>query len=278
MKWRNLLLGFIIGAASLAYSEAPYLPVTVNFELASPQFEIKTKALNTPTIRCYPYQGTNLYDATGYRAHLSWGKDSYDSSMVSVTGVVGSSYIDFNLASNDLAYAISRWYCAVMLTKPADGSVYSIAYGYMTVLPAPEVSSTAILQKTYAINGSEYGPFTGSFTGWPFALSGDYAGYVEISKWNSTNAAFSALFGLQGSTNAYYQGLFDDLFASNALKTDIATFAAATNLLHTQKVDKVTFNASDTVFSGWHSAQADTNTAFDARIADVEAAVELRNH
>jgi len=184
MNWKTVIASGIICVAFNLFADTPYLPYSANIELYEPQFEIKTKALNTPTIRFYIYQGTNVFDSTGYNAYLRWGKDTWASSMVTVTGVVGEAYTDFIATSNDLAYPITRWYCSLMLTK--GDSVYSVSYGYMTVLPSPEVSSTAILQQTYAINGSEYGPFTGSFSGWPFALTNDITGNTNAIWGNIT--------------------------------------------------------------------------------------------
>jgi len=264
MKIRTLLAGMLVGLSGLAFCATPRIPIDCNIELSDSQYTIVTKALNTPTIRATIMQGTSTFSAVGYNAYLSWGKDAYATNMVVVTGSVSEAYVDFNVQTNDLAYPIKRWYCSVMLTKPADGSVYSISYGYMTVLPSPEVNSTAILHRQFAINGSDYGPFTGSFTNWPFALVADYSGYVLIGTFNTaTNFLYSQItsnLANQGNTNV----IFEDRIASSEAS---ATAQGNTNVIYEDRITlNETFNTAqgntNSLFQGLFDALTSTNSLF----------------
>ena len=153
---RFKLISLLLALGIQVYAVTPYIPIRVNFEDEDPQFEILGKVLNTPVVRAFTFQGTNIWDPTGYNAYLSFGEDANATNMVVTTGTCYSTYIDFQIGSNTFAYPVTRWYCSVMVTKPAIAGTYSIAYGYLNIKAAPEVNANASFFYTRAINGSEY--------------------------------------------------------------------------------------------------------------------------
>lgn len=220
MRLKLLLILLAFGVR--VFAGTPYIPINVNFEDEDPQFEIPGKVLNTPIVRAFTFQGTNVWDPTGYNAYLSFGEDANVTNMVVTTGTCYSTYIDFQIGSNTFAYPVERWYASVMVTKPAVAGAYSIGYGYLTIKPAPEVNANGSFFYTRAINGSEYGPFTGSFSNWPFALKGDYGGYIDLATFaGHTNApAMTAHSGL-GSAATNPASAFDVAGAAATVQTNL---------------------------------------------------------
>jgi hypothetical protein len=170
-----------------AFAANPYLPFSIDFEKSGDdrQFDIQSRVLSTPTLRFYTFNGTNVFNPQGYVSTFSFAEDWNVTNMVKITGSNYSSYIDFAVSSNTFAYPVDKWYASVLLTKPADAGTFAWAYGYISLKPSPEANANATFFYTRAINGSEYGPFTGDFTNWPFALKGDYGGYVIASVFNA---------------------------------------------------------------------------------------------
>jgi len=190
---RFKLLFVLLALAIKSFAANPYIPFSVDFEKSGDdrQFDIQSRVLSTPTLRFYTFQGTNVFDPSAYVSTFSFAEDWNITNMVKITGTSYSSYVEFAVTSNTFAYPIDKWYASVLLTKPADGVVFAWAYGYISLKPSPEANANAVFFYTRAINGSEYGPFTGSFSNWPFALKEDYAGgYVSILSWNATNLLF----------------------------------------------------------------------------------------
>ncbi len=190
---RFKLLFVLLALAIKSFAANPYIPFSVDFEKSGDdrQFDIQSRVLSTPTLRFYTLQGTNVFDPSAYVSTFSFAEDWNATNMVKITGTNYSSYVEFAVTSNTFAYPIDKWYASVLLTKPADGGVFAWAYGYISLKPSPEANANASFFYTRAINGSEYTPFTGSFSNWPFALKEDYAGgYVSILTWNATNLLF----------------------------------------------------------------------------------------
>jgi hypothetical protein len=291
---RTKLILAVLLLASCAFSATPFLPISCNFEDEDQQFEIPAKVLNTPIIRAYTYQGTSAWSAVGYNAYLSFGEDSSATNMIVTTGVCYATYIDFQIGSNTFARPVEDWYCAVMVTKPAIAGTYSIAYGSLTIKRAPEVNANASFFYTRAINGSEYGPFTGSFSNWPFALAGDYGGYVLGSVFNATSAVFeariasntAAISAIVTSTNDLALINAETARATNAETTIsnmvIAEISRATNAEHVISNAAVAAvaaiavetaratNAEAVISNAWAASvttQANTNANFLARFA-----------
>lgn len=191
MRFKLLLVLLALAARSFAVN--PYLPFSIDVEDSGedPQFDIQSRVLSTPTLRFYTFQGTNVFDPRTYVSTFSFAEDWNATNMVKITGTNYSSYVEFAVTSNTFAYPIDKWYASVLLTKPADGGVFAWAYGYISLKPSPEANANASFFYTHAVNGSEYTPFTGSFSNWPFALKEDYAGgYVGVLTWNATNLLF----------------------------------------------------------------------------------------
>jgi hypothetical protein len=189
---RFKLLFVLLALAIKSFAANPYIPFSVDFEKSGDdrQFDIQSRVLSTPTLRFYTFQGANVFDPSAYVSTFSFAEDWNATNMVKITGTNYSSYVEFAVTSNTFAYPIDKWYASVLLTKPADGGTFAWAYGYISIKPSPEANANAVFFYTRAINGSEYGPFTGSFTNWPFALAGDYGGYVSVLSWNATNLLF----------------------------------------------------------------------------------------
>lgn len=122
-----------------AFADTPYVPIYSNFELGSDktQWSIVTKQFNTPVVRCYLYQGTNAWDATGWTAVFKFGKSQSSTNLHSVTGTVYTNYVDFQIASNTFTTAFDNWYSTVLLTSSTLN--VSQASGLLTIKKAPEL-------------------------------------------------------------------------------------------------------------------------------------------
>lgn len=229
-----LLVIFCVPAVVLA--DLPRIPIDCNFEQHDAQFHIYTKAFNTPVVRARFYQGTNTWDATGWDTVLRYGKSDSDDQMVTVTGVVYGVYADFHFASNQLSKVVSKWYCAVMLTT--NGEVNSQCDGYITVERSPEVNASLALPRTTAINGSAYGPFTGTFDHWPFLTTNTTASLsnqvalLEATTITQMVDSASITNVRSGSTNvSYFSAPWGDAryALSNALSAVAGSLASVSN-------------------------------------------------
>jgi len=244
---RSLLFSIFLVFGIQSFATSPYLPFSVDFEKSGDdrQFDIQSRVLSTPTLRFYTLQGTNVFDPQGYVSTFSFAEDWNATNMVKITGSNSSSYIDFVVSSNNFAYPIDKWYASVMLTKPADGGVFAWAYGYISLKPSPEANADASFFYTRAINGSEYGPFTGSFTNWPFVIAdGFVGGYVSLVTYNahiasqaSTNSSFElrisaeeAKSTAQVGSNASYQAFITEQANTNYLFRESFNSQANTNI------------------------------------------------
>jgi len=214
-KLLSLLAVLLAGFSCNILADTPYIRIDCDFDEYDSQFTVRGRVLNTTPVRAYTWQGTNVFDASGYSAYFSFGKDFNVTSMVVCTGAVSTSYIEFPITSNNFAHPVKEWYASVMLTKPADGSVHSMAYGALTIKAAPEVNASGTFFYQSAINGSAYGPFTGDFSGWPFIVTGS-SGYVLTSVFNSTNDIFRGLIdGLTGRSSVWDQASTDGSAATS---------------------------------------------------------------
>ena len=167
-KYILLLIGLLSGSACAA----PTLRYTANFQRTdnSPQFHVYTAVLNTPDIQFSLYEGTNAYaPGAGWGGYLRYGKSVNDPYMATVGGSITGSTLYINAGTNDFPVAVDGWYAGVVLTSSTESVS---ARGLITIRPSPEISAPGILSRTYAINGSEYGPFTGDFSQWPFYTEG----------------------------------------------------------------------------------------------------------
>ncbi|NCC59971.1 MAG: hypothetical protein EOM12_03335, partial [Verrucomicrobiae bacterium] len=244
---------------------APYKPINCDFHDSGDQYRLNVSLGNTPTIRAYFFQGeTNTFDATGYTPVFRYAETDSDDAMYTVTGTMYGVYADFVCSAATFPYNVENYYSSVVLLDEDAGEVYSYARGRITVERAPETGSPAAIPTLTAINGSLYGPFTGSFTNWPFLISTNYAGSWVVNT---------------------------EFYATSEL------FQAHYNLLSTQKADKVLYDATTVTVAevyGWgdHSTNgyatttelnASTNSLWtaitnnDADIASVQSNVTYLN-
>lgn len=130
------------------------------------QFHVYSSVLNTPTIEFSLFQGTNAYTpSAGTGVYFAYGKSDSDPSMRFIYGSLTNAKAVIQVASNDFPIQVDGWYAALVLTS----SVQNLSVrGQISIRRSPEISSPGVLSKTYAVNGSEYGPFTGTFSSWPF--------------------------------------------------------------------------------------------------------------
>ena len=257
-----LLSGWFLFSSCL-FAVSPYIPIDCDFEVYGKQFTVEVRVLNTPIVRAYTWQGTNVFNPSGYNAYFSFAKDVNATNMIVVTGVCYSSYIDFQIKSNSFARPVSGWYASVMLTKTSDGSVHSIGCGDLTIKASPEVNASGTFFSQRAINGSEYGPFTGSFTNWPFVLSGEFlGGYVDIPTFNSSNSTIqSQITANLTNQNASNTTIQVQVTANTTGKTDLATYTA----------NIVAQANTNTWFQALYNGQVNTNSGFEVRISAEEA-------
>jgi hypothetical protein len=272
---RLTIISILLALGFNALASVPYVPIRVNFEDEDPQFEIPGKVLNTPIIRAFTFQGTNVWNPTGYNAYLSFGEDNNVTNMVVVTGVCYSTYIDFQIRSNEFARPVTRWYCSVMCTMPSIAGTYSIGYGYLNIKAAPEVNANGSFFYTRAINGSEYGPFTGSFTNWPFALKGDYGGYVSIADYiigtNLLQTQITANLTNQNSTNTLLQNQITSNYTNQNATNTVIQVQVTANLTNQANTNSG-FNGRFVNLEAYTNAQNSTNAALLGRIVDIETA------
>jgi hypothetical protein len=172
----RLLLAFVLLGALPVMAARPYKPYDSNYEEDDEiQWEAESKVGNTPIFRFTHYQGTNKYDSRGLTWTFRWGRDANAQSMGTVTGTVwtgDNAVVDYPFNTNTFGYEFDDWYaCEVMSTNV---EVHEFSRGSLTIKPSPGVdASGAFATLTYAINGSLYGPFTGNFSNWPFALTNE---------------------------------------------------------------------------------------------------------
>jgi hypothetical protein len=117
--------------------------------------------------------------------------------------------------------------------------------GGIDVEKSPEVGAQNALRATVAINGSDYGPFTGNFSGWPFlqttgtnawATNADYAAWAG----NATNANNAALLG--GRSEVTISNAFDVAWTAKDTSLSNAVWGTFWTL------------AQQTTFSNWTAA------------------------
>jgi hypothetical protein len=219
----------------------PTLKYTVDFadNTRADQFHIYTSVQNTPVIEFSLFQGRTPYTPpAGTGGYLAYGRTDSDRAMTFVqNAVITGSVMRFETEPNDFPIHFNDYYCAVVLTN-SQGGVVSFARGKITVRRSPEVSATAILARTYAINGAEYGPFTGPFLNWPF-LSKDeldwgrgflfdtntYTVSVDIS---SLAVPVTSVFGRTGDVVAAasdYEDFYDPIGSASAVSSSLSPFS-----------------------------------------------------
>lgn len=227
---------------------APYLPITCNFEEPSYQYHVQSSVLNTPTIRAYLYQGTNRFNPSNYFGRFCFGKNDNVADMVKVTGVVttvtmpdGSANVvmDFPVATNQFSQPVEKWYSVVYLTNTTPG-LFSFTRGWITIRKSPEINSSDSLPYSRAINGSLYGPFSGSFATWPFVVSNSVAGRITASDtsawWTAAGGGITTLTASGGVVEVMGAGVSRVIGVTTAAVQRAAT-PLVTGLSNTQQLN-----------------------------------------
>ena len=165
----------------MALAEGPIQNYSIDWEKDGNQYHVRTRMWNTTTLRYTFWQGTNAWAATGYTFKWHGAKSDSASSTIQVSGSINTNFsasnvVDFTFTSNQLSRTAEDWFSEVVVT--AGSAVYSRPRGQLDIERSPGVNSASALALTAAIAGPSYGPFTGSFTGWPFATSTEFSSSV----------------------------------------------------------------------------------------------------
>lgn len=219
--------------ASAVHAQQRY---TANFSRTdeSSQFHIFTSAMATPELRFALSQGTTPYAPTnGTGVYLRYGRSDSDPLMATLYGTLVGSTAVIQAVSNDFPVPVDGWYAGLVLTSSV--SIVSVR-GQITVRRSPEISAPGVLSKTYAVNGSEYGPFTGSFDNWPFITAGNIGGAITTAL-NNANVSTSDLYQVmagtgisvsQGSGPVAIVSVGPSVVTTSALASTLAGYATGT--------------------------------------------------
>ena len=188
MKTRIALLVFVMSAV-FGFCDPPTKTYDIDFSVAESQYIIQTKIQNTPRLVFNMKEEDVAYDGTGYTNILRYARNRDELAMASITGVVSTTQAIFDTDSGAFPHEMDDWYCVMMLVK--GDKTYSYAEGSLQVDTGNEATAPAALVRTYAINGDDYDPFTGSFSHWPFVTTGLVSYVYTDDSWQSgtsTNA------------------------------------------------------------------------------------------
>lgn len=220
-----------------ALGDIAYRTIKIYMENPKASFSVDTFVADTTIVRAELWKDTtNRFDATGWVGYFRWGEtiDLSDSQgMLTITGSVDSAgtTIDFTPVSNTFYKAVDDGFCAVYLRRDASNQNTTVAHGRLHVEASPEKTSVGKAARTFAINGSEYGPFTGSFSGWPFILSTNALGSYLVASNNLSDV------GNAGTARANL-GVYSTSTVNTLLDGKVGTndYVTATNSLQTQIV------------------------------------------
>lgn len=178
MRKKIWIFGIVIMLAYNVKAEPPYIPISGSFENDGNQFHVKSAVLNTPVIKATITQGTNRFNVAGYTWRFRFGRNENVDSMTTITGCVATNddgllptnVVNFAVGTNSFAAPVANWYAAILCTSGT--VVNSQIKGQISIDRSPEVDAPQSFAATYAINGSNYSPFTGDFSSWPFPTNG----------------------------------------------------------------------------------------------------------
>jgi len=239
-------------------AENPYIPIKANFEIpaSETQWTLDIRQANTPEIRCYLWQGTNVFNASGWTPKFMYGKSDSATNMSSITGTITynvttqfvtkvtggvtnistnflpTCYASFQATTNSFPYPMDNWYSTVLLST---GSVYmSQASGILNVRRAPEMVAGLLefawptinwQRYTNQFNTYLYGPYR--FTnGWTVATNSDGSIFVE----NSGGATWGSIIGTLSSQTDLQNALTARCLRANNLADLSHAGTARTNL------------------------------------------------
>ena len=239
MKKVAALMAAVVGVAGGALADPPSESFTVDYRVRDPQFAIQAKRATTPRWVFNLYDGTNAWTATGWTCLLRYYKSLDSAAMCTVTGTVSGATVTFDATTNVLGETIKGGYAA--LTASSNTYLVTFAIGGIDVEKSPEVGAQNALRATVAINGADYGPFIGDFSGWPFLLSAG-TNSVNYATWagNATNANNAALLG--GRSEVTISNAFDVAWTAKDTSLSNAVWGTFWTL------------AQQTTFSNWTAA------------------------
>jgi len=239
MKKVAALMAAVVGVAGGALADPPSESFTVDYRVRDPQFAIQAKRATTPRWVFNLYDGTNAWTATGWTCLLRYYKSLDSAAMCTVTGTVSGATVTFDATTNVLGETIKGGYAA--LTASSNTYLVTFAIGGIDVEKSPEVGAQNALRATVAINGADYGPFIGDFSGWPFLLSAG-TNSANYATWagNATNANNAALLG--GRSEVTISNAFDVAWTAKDTSLSNAVWGTFWTL------------AQQTTFSNWTAA------------------------
>jgi len=170
-----------------------------------PQFHIFDSAFNTPNLVFYTFsEGTNVLDPTGKTWTLRIAKDDQTDPMLTVSGTPYSNRVEFQVQTNVFYRSMRSWYCPVVAAS--NTMTWTFARGQLTLQPAPEINAAEKALATMALYGPDYGPFTGSFSNWPFVTTSELGvGVMMITNYDTNlNYAADDADQLGGQLPSYY--------------------------------------------------------------------------
>jgi hypothetical protein len=167
---KKLAISLLVALCLTAHGADPYIPISCNIEKSDNQFHVRSSVLNTPVIKATIYQGTNLFNLSGWGGTFKFAKDDSQASMTPIVGSVSTSetgVIEFAVATNDFSKPIDSWYAVVLLTNATKQVSY--ARGLITLQRSPEISAGSALPTSVALYGPSYSVL-GGFGGWAFVI------------------------------------------------------------------------------------------------------------
>jgi hypothetical protein len=199
-----------------------------------PQFHIFDSAFNTPNLVFYTFsEGTNVLDPTGKTWTLRIAKDDQTDPMLTVSGTPYSNRVEFQVQTNVFYRSMRSWYCPVVAAS--NTMTWTFARGQLTLQPAPEINAAEKALATMALYGPDYGPFTGSFSNWPFVTTSELGvGVMMITNYDTNlNYAADDADQLGGQLPSYYA------IGSNTLSPVVVSnlIAALSNSIATVETD-----------------------------------------
>ena len=205
------------------HSATPRIDNYANFQTGADktQWSISTKNGNTPNLRFYTYQGTSVWDSTGWTAKFKYGKNSSTTIMYEIVGTSYTNYIDFQATTNSFPKPFDKWYSVIELSNGTNYNsqptgLISVERGAEATAGRMEYSWPTINWLNYLYSNTTNGPYLpGSNTSFraagtngqvyidiPSAGLGDMIGANNLSEITSPSTARTNLELGSASTNS----------------------------------------------------------------------------
>lgn len=196
----SVLLAGLLFATSAGAQTTPHRDFTLQWNSPSDVY-VEVNQYDTIPLRCYTYQGTSSWSSTGWVGYMRWAASKSDMQInggVTVTGISQNTYFDFIPVTNTFSKVFTTakpGYIEIYFSLPASNQTATIASGSLVVNDAPGKNANGKLASTFAIVGDSYGPFTGSFTAWPFVLTNGVGGsYITVGNFNTYSSYVASTF------------------------------------------------------------------------------------